>query len=179
MLDAGNIPHFLPCNQPTTDARECVCPHKREKCFFWFETEEIQFSKQTAASFEFPAFSALSVKSLLNKNRTTLVWKGLLNMITFQKWQKKNSPFLTPFLCLHKYKHFTNQYITERKLVQENTCLFPYWHLFSIFPNRSTLGRSFTLQAGLVLLFEIFWRHKRISNRFTCKKSLQNSNRKN
>lgn len=63
-------------------------------------------------------------------------------MITFQKWQKKNSSFLAPFLHLHKYKHFTNQYIPERKLVQENTCLFPYWHLSSIFPNWSMAKAS-------------------------------------
>lgn len=46
MPDAGNIPHFLPCNQPRTDARECVYPRKREKCFFWFEAQEIQFKKK-------------------------------------------------------------------------------------------------------------------------------------
>lgn len=141
MPDAGNIPHFLPCNQPRTDARECVYPRKREKCFFWFEAQEIQLKKKN---------------------------------------QKKNSPFLTPFWCLHKYKHFTNQYITERQLVQENTCLFPYWHLFSTFPNQS-MEKASTLQAGLVLLFQIFSRHKNISNRLDLhvKKSLQNSNVKN
>lgn len=137
----------------------------REKCFFLFQTHESLFSKTSS---QLRVSCSTKCETTTKKNRITLVWKGSLNMITFQKWQKKNSPFLTPFLHLHKYKHFnTIQYKPIHTLWKENW----YKRTFACFPTDIYSASSLTNpwqklhSSRLVLLFQIFWRHKRVSNR--------------
>lgn len=55
------------------------------------------------------------------------------------------------FLTLAQIQTFqTNPYIMKRKLVQENTCLFPYWHQFSIFLNQS-MAKASLFRTGFII----------------------------